>query len=64
VVIDEAKLRELSVRCAGLLSGKTVATVDFRCDGCELFVEFDDGTRLFVNAQVKLDLSITEGIED
>ena len=62
--MEEEQLRELSVHAAELLSGKTVAKLDYRREGRELFIEFDDGTRLFVHAQVKLDVSITGGADD
>lgn len=45
-----------------MLSGRTVRVVR-RHRPSELLIEFDDGTRLFVNAQGALELSITGGAD-
>jgi hypothetical protein len=61
VVTEAEKLEALNARGTELLFGKTVVTFDYRREGHELFIEFDDGTRLFVNASGNLDVSITGG---
>ena len=55
-----AKASDLSERASALLSGKVVARVLFPGEG-EICVEFEDGTRLFVNgtAASEIDVSIT-----
>ena len=49
---------DLARRLAALIEGRTVAKV-LRLDDRELAVEFDDGTRLFANADERLDISVT-----
>jgi hypothetical protein len=46
------------------LVGRAVLHIGVRRDGSELFIEFDDHSRLFVNAEGRLDLSLTEGWTD
>jgi hypothetical protein len=56
----EVDLNELSHRATELLIGKTVHRV--RVHTKEVFVEFTDGTRLFVDSTDRVELSITDGI--
>jgi hypothetical protein len=54
----KSKPAELARRLAGLTVGLTVAQV-LKADERELVVEFDDGTRLLVRADQRLDVSVT-----
>jgi hypothetical protein len=49
---------DLTKRLASLTVGLTVAKV-LKMDDRELVVEFEDGTRLFVRADERLDVSVT-----
>ena len=49
---------DLAKRLASLTVGLTVAKV-LKLDDRELVVEFEDGTRLFVRADQRLDISVT-----
>ena len=49
---------DLARRLGALLEGRKVARI-LRLDDRELIVEFDDGTRLFANADAHLDVSVT-----
>jgi len=62
--MEAGRLEELNVRIAEQLVGRTVAKVSYRREGRELFIEFDGGSRLFVNAFVDLDVSITVDFSD
>ena len=53
------KAVDLARRLGGLTVGLTVAKV-LRADDRELVVEFEDGTRLFVNGEQRLDISVTK----
>jgi hypothetical protein len=44
---------------ASELVGKAVRRIEIRNSGRELFIEFDDRSRLFATANSKLDLSLT-----
>ncbi len=59
--MEAARLDDLNVRAGKWLVGRTVVKVGYRREGRELFLEFEDGLRLFVNAPADLDVSITEG---
>ena len=41
------------------LVGRKIVRIELRRDGCELFIEFDDQSRLFANADGSLDISLT-----
>jgi len=49
---------DLARRLASLTAGLTVARV-LKADDRELVVEFEDGTRLLVRADQRLDISVT-----
>ena len=49
---------DLAKRLNALTAGLTVAKV-LKVDDRELVIEFADGTRLFVNATQRLDISVT-----
>lgn len=52
--------RELSLRMTELLRGKVVRVARISSSERELFIEFEDGRRLYANVRRdKLDLSIT-----
>jgi hypothetical protein len=54
----KAKPGELAKRLASLTVGLTVAKV-LKMDDRELVVEFEDGTRLFVRGDERLEVSVT-----
>lgn len=54
----KARTDELVRRLGGLTEGLTVAKV-LKADDRELVVVFTDGTRLFVRADERLDISVT-----
>ena len=60
---DEAALVEESAKATDMLRGKVVARV-IRVRTSELLIEFDDGTRLFVDGGAQLELSIARGRPD
>jgi len=49
---------DLARRLASLTAGLTVARV-LKADDRELVVEFEDGTRLLVRTEQRLDISVT-----
>jgi hypothetical protein len=53
---------DLARRLASLTTGLTVARV-LKADDRELVVEFEDGTRLLVRADERLDISVTGGAD-
>jgi len=54
----KTKTPDLAGRLASLTAGLTVARV-LKADDRELVVEFEDGTRLLVRADQRLDISVT-----
>ena len=55
---------DVSKRSTELLEGKTVLKVLERRNGKEIYIEFTDGTRLFIDHQPEeLEISITGGID-
>jgi len=59
--MEEGRLKELNIRAGELLVGRTISRVSYWREGRELFIEFADGWRLYVNANDDLELSILEG---
>jgi hypothetical protein len=57
-VIDEEDKRLTEALKSGLI-GKAISRIELRNSGRELFIEFDDKSRLFATADGKLDLSLT-----
>jgi hypothetical protein len=54
------KMKTYNARLAGLILGRTVKKIEHRRKMKELFIEFSDGTRLFVDHnQDSLELSVT-----
>ena len=56
-------LKDEAAKIAALLLGKRVHSVKRHTYG-EILIEFDDGTRLFVNSHSNLEFSITGGQSD
>ncbi len=56
---DQASDSLLTERLSAELVGRTVVRIELRRDGRELFLEFDDGGRLFASAVTPFDLSLT-----
>lgn len=54
----KAKAADLARRLESLTAGLTVARV-LKADERELVVEFEDGTRLLVRTEQRLDVSVT-----
>jgi hypothetical protein len=54
----KAKAAELARRLESLTAGLTIARV-LKADERELVVEFEDGTRLLVRTEQRLDVSVT-----
>lgn len=54
----KTKAADLARRLASLTAGLTVARV-LKADDRELVIEFEDGTRLLVRAERRLDISVT-----
>ena len=59
---SKAKPADLAERLASLTVGLTVARV-LKADDRELVVEFEDGTRLLVRGDERLDVSVTGGVD-
>ena len=54
----KTKAADLARRLASLTAGLTVARV-LKADDRELVIEFEDGTRLLVRSEQRLDISVT-----